>query len=128
MRQFIRFCIVGFSTTAVDFSIYLVLTRVAKLQYLLANLIAVLIAIIWSYYWNRRYTFKSKEKALKLQFSKFFVVSTIGLGLNELILFLLVNFGLNDIFAKMCAVGIVLFWNFFINKFWTFKDVNNQLK
>jgi putative flippase GtrA len=28
--------------------------------------------------------------------------------------------------AKVLATGIVLFWNFFVNRLWTFRDVDSN--
>jgi hypothetical protein len=34
-----------------------------------------------------------------------------------------VPFNLAGNIALMCRVGVLLFWNFFVNRYWTYKDV-----
>lgn len=125
LAEFIRFAIVGFINTALDFLVYTGLTRLVDFfaqYYLVANLISFSLAATNSFIWNRNWTFKYKGKDIGRQYLKFFLVSIGGLLINEGVLFLLVsNFHFYDLFAKVIAVGVTLAWNFFVNRFWTFK-------
>ena len=124
-RQFIIFCLVGILNTAIDFSVYLFLTRNFNFFsnfFIIANIISFSCAVISSYYLNSRWIFKFNTDNNTKRFSMFLVVSLFGLLINSFILYLFVNYvELTDITAKIIATIIVLFWNFFINKYWTFK-------
>jgi putative flippase GtrA len=126
-RQFTKFVIVGFSNVAVDFLVYLFLTRRFdwwRENYLLANAFAFMVAVTWSFFWNRWWTFKNHESSAKLhhQYYKFLTVSAIGLGWTELILFITVDkFDWFDLYGKFLAIFLVTFWNFTLNRWWTFK-------
>ncbi len=124
VRQFVKFVIVGFTNTVLDFGIYVALTRLSEFwreHYLWANVIAFSIAVVNSYIWNRRWTFRNTQRAIHIQFAKFALVSIVGLGLNEAVLALLVSAaGFYDIAAKAAAVAVVTVWNFAANRFWTF--------
>jgi len=121
-RQFIKFGIVGFSSTVIDWSIYLGLTRFFGFYYILAKVLSFIVAIINSYTWNRRWTFRSNEPRKMQQFTKFLVVAGVGLGLNTLIMAIVVEkLHLSDIYGLALATALVTFWNFTINKLWVFK-------
>ncbi len=124
VRQFVKFGIVGISSTIIDWGIYLLLTRLTAIFYLDAKVISFLVSVINSYIWNRRWTFRSKDPAKFHQFSKFLAVAGIGLALNALIMYIVVSkLNLHDIIGLILASAIVMFWNFIINKYWTFKEV-----
>ena len=80
--------------------------------------------------WNRFWTYpESRSKPLAGQLGQFFVVNLAGLAINLTVLnaldpfftHLLGPLGYNA--AKAVATVVVLFWNFFINRFWTYSDV-----
>ena len=124
-KQFTKFVIVGFSNVAIDFSVYLILTRETQIfsQHLLAaNIISFLIATANSFYWNKFWTFRDQNKNYRTQYVKFFIVSTGGLIIAQLIFVLGVQYlNIFDMLVKSFAVVAITFWNFFINKWWTFK-------
>ncbi|MFH0952025.1 MAG: GtrA family protein [Patescibacteria group bacterium] len=129
VKQFIKFSMVGVSNTIFDFSIYIILTRALGLNILIANAIAFIIAVTWSYFANKWWTFRDTSKQTTSQYTKFIFISLIGLGLNETILSILVFYaGLWDLLAKLTAVIIVVFWNFWANRAWTFTDRETVVK
>lgn len=120
--QFVKFSLVGTSNTLVDFAVFSVLLYGFGLHYLSANVASFTTATTWSYILNRRWTFRARHGKVHVQYFKFILVSIVGLGLNTLILFLLVERAhLAKIIAKALAVLIVLGWNFPINRHWTFR-------
>jgi dolichol-phosphate mannosyltransferase len=127
IRQFIKFGIVGSSNAVVDFLVYFCISRSSEWwrhNYLLANVASFMIAVTWSFFWNKWWTFKNNQSSAKLhhQYLKFFIVSAGGLGWAELILFITVSsLGWLDLFGKFLAIFLVTFWNFFLNRLWTFK-------
>lgn len=125
--QFIRFALIGIFNTGIDYGIYYVLTRYVgwfdgPYGKEIAQSIAFIVAATNSYFMNKYITFKDKSKQVGVQYLKFFAVSAIGFGLNLLFFTILLRFGLFDIVAKVLTTGVVLFWNFLANKFWTFKQ------
>ncbi len=123
LRQFVKFGIVGAGNTAVDFGLYLLLTRLVRLQYLSAHGFSFVGAVTLSYVLNKRWTFRDERRpVLSRQLAQFLLVSIVGAGLSSLTLFGLVQYGgLPDVVAKLLAIVLVLFWNFFANKHWTFR-------
>ena len=123
VRQFIKFAVVGFLSTIIDWGTYLLLTRYAATFYLTAKVLSFSVSVINSYVLNRRWTFRSTEPKRLHQFSKFLIVAVVGLGLNTLIMYVAVScFEFSDLIGLVLATIIVVFWNFLANKFYTFKN------
>lgn len=121
-KQFVTFAIVGVVNTIISFSTYAFFTRVVHLHPLVANLAAFIIAVTCSFLLNRRYTFRGSIGQLHHQYAKFLVVNIAGLGISETIIwFLHVRRDVNDLLAFAIATILVLFWNFSLNRWWTFK-------
>jgi len=122
-KQFIKFGLVGILSFIVDAGIYLVLTRYLAFFYIMAKAISFVLAATNSYIFNRAWTFRSSNLAVGREFSKFLLISVIGLGLNTLFMFLAVEqFKLKDLYGLVIATILVMFWNFTANKFWTFRQ------
>ncbi len=140
VRQFVKFGIVGASSTVINLSVlYLMLTLLHGHRYISAT-IAFLVSVSNGYYWNKRWTFKEAQaKAVHTQFTQFLLVNLIGLGLDLLII-RLISVPLEHqihhlraslpahtvekaavIGAQLVATAVIVFWNFFANRFWTFK-------
>lgn len=128
--EFIKFAIVGVLGTIVDFGVYSLLTRVFGLYYITATAVSVCAAIINNFFWNKYWTFdKGGSGETRAESWKFFVVSLFNYGFNIGITYAIVEytnaeqwFGAEeDFFAKIVAIAIVLFSNYFANKHWTFK-------
>lgn len=123
MRQFIRFCIVGAINTVVDFGVYIALTRPFPFwgsHLVLASVCSFIVAVSSSFLLNNYWTFGLRRLELKRSI-KFVLVALGGLGWNALTFFVLHRLGTYDLLAKAAATGVVLAWNFTLQKKWTFK-------
>lgn len=124
VRQFVKFGIVGVTSTLLDWGAYFLLTRYLLIYYLIAKALSFVLGVTNSYVWNRRWTFRSNDPKKFHEFSKFLVVALVGLGLNTLIMFIAVSrFHLSDIIGLIVSSVIVVCWNFLVNKLWTFREV-----
>ena len=122
VRQFIKFGIVGFVSFTIDAGIYLLLTRALGVFYIYAKVTSFCIAATNSYILNRRWTFQSRNPDRLRQFAQFLVVASTGAGMNAGIMYLLHGrLGIHDMHAFLVAVGVVMFWNFLVNRAWTFR-------
>ena len=130
VTRFTRFLTVGAVGTLLDFSI-LTLLKLAGLPTLAANSLSFTAGLLNNFTWNRLWTFGDAVNAdWRKQLAQFTLVSLMGLALNNLIVL-----SLEDIFgiilgqpqwgylpAKVLATGVVVFWNYFANRTWTFKN------
>jgi putative flippase GtrA len=152
-KRFSKFLVVGVTGFIVDFGVFNLLLRALNFPPLLAQAISFTLAAINNFTWNRYWTYPdSRSKPILRQFGMFFVLSVIGLLIRTPIFALfsgpmvalvetmqygvfagLIDFitgtlhisieqlGLN--LALAVAVLVVLFWNFFSNRFITYGDV-----
>lgn len=121
-KQFVKFGLVGSSNMLIDISIYWLLTRMFDIYYMLAAVSSFVVAVTWSFYMNRRWTFRHNGSDTSKQYVKFFVVNTIVMILNLSSLFVFVDiFGFYDLAVKLAAAVVFALINFSFNKFWTFK-------
>lgn len=121
LTKFLKFCVVGFSGTAIDFGLTWLCKEIFKVPKFLANAIGFVVAATSNYILNRTWTWGSTNEQVGVEYVKFFAVSLIGLGLNTLILYFFnEKLKLNFYLSKVIATGVVMLWNFFANNFFTF--------
>ena len=131
LRQLVKFGLVGASSTAVNFAVLnLMLIALHQNRYV-AVTIAFLVSVVNGYFWNKRWTFKSAPaKAVHTQFTQFLLVNAVSWGLDLLFVRLISvplehDFTLSMVkatnIAQLVATGVLVFWNFFANRVWTFK-------
>jgi putative flippase GtrA len=119
--KFIKFCLVGFSGVFVDFGVTYFFKEIVKIQKYIANSIGFTTAATTNYIFNRIWTFESKNPHVASEFARFFFIALIGLGINNLIIYILNGkFKLNFYVSKLIATAIVTLWNFLINAYYTF--------
>ena len=89
------------------------------------------LAIISNFVLNKYWTFDSKEGNVAKQWTGYFALNFVTWVLNQLlvsfftfqVVFFEATFGdLRDIAAKVAAIGIILFLNFFGSKFLVFRQ------
>ena len=120
-RQFIIYGMVALIPTVVDFSLLYLLTEFAGLYYLFSLVIAFVIALFFSYFFQKKFTFKNGSQRYAPQFSFFCLISLVGLLINAGIVFGVVEFfGLWYMFGKVVATGVSYIWNFSAHKYITF--------
>jgi len=125
LKEFVKYCLVGGTNAVLDYSIYLGLTRFFDFwqkNFLAANFVAIFFANLSSFFLNKYFTFQNRSNKLFQQYLKFILVSLVYLGIVQGIMFVGVKIiGLYDIWAKVAASAVGLIWNFFANKYWSFR-------
>lgn len=125
-RNLILYGIFGSISAGLDFLIYTLLVKSVGMQYLVANCISVLAGIITSFILNRNLNFKIKDKTPQ-RFSIFLIVGLCGMLLSNLILYLCVDvLEWNKIISKLLSIVLVVFFQFLLNKYITFKPSKNH--
>jgi len=140
--RFLRFAVVGMIGAVIDFGVANILVYVFFAPLVLAGTISFISAILSNFFWNRYWTYPdSRSKPILQQLIQFAFVNGMGLMIRIPILrwgepalyklFTMLPFSLPiftpDVLAKnltlAIAVLIVMFWNFFVNRYWTYSDV-----
>ena len=133
VQQFIKFCIIGASSTVIDFAISYTLTFHFGLNQTLAKSISFVFSVSNGFFWNSRWTFRGMGSGcLHEMYTKFIAINAVGLVLN-ITLFKLVQVPFSGRFIGqgkpskpvfILAFGVatfcVAFWNFTANRKWTF--------
>jgi len=140
--RFLKFMVVGAFGALVDFGIANLLAHFLNMPLVYAGTISFTCAVISNFIWNRYWTYPdSRSRPLARQLMMFFAVNVAGIAIRIPILKFgeppLLNFFQNlnltasitpEFLARNCtlaiAVGIVMLWNFFVNRYWTYNDVN----
>ncbi len=139
IKRFIKFLIVGAVGFTIDFSAFNVIHHFFNTPEVIAQTISFSVATIsnfvFNYFWIYR---EAQDKPVVQKAGRFALVSVLGLvigvpvftaallaakkivpalGLDTL------PFNLAGNLALVCRVLVVLFWNFFVNRKWTYGDV-----
>jgi putative flippase GtrA len=117
--KFFKFIIVGFSGMIVDFSITFLLKEKLKVNRYISNSMGFVLAASTNYLFNRLWTFQSNNPRVLLEFSRFIIISLIGLGINNLFLWMFER-KVRFYYAKFLAIVITSLWNFAANYFLNF--------
>ncbi|MDE7417319.1 MAG: GtrA family protein [Lachnospiraceae bacterium] len=133
MIQFVRFGIVGLSNNVIFYIFYVIcLLLFRKLHilqdkgYLVAQVIAFIISMLWSFYWNNKVVFILQESEKRSKFKVLVKMSIsysfTGLFLNSILLVLWVNvLSVSEFIAPIINLFVCVPINFVINKLWAFK-------
>lgn len=131
MVQFIKFCIIGASNTLISYILnILVLVCLAPYKivwdYVAGNIVAFLLSVLWSFYWNNRFVFvqeKDKTRSVGRALLKTYIAySFTGIILNNIMSLIWIDkLGISKYIAPFINLIISVPLNFFINKLWAFK-------
>ena len=122
-RLFVKFCLVGSTNVLLDMSTYIVATRFFHIYFIYASIISFVVAVTWSFFINRRWTFQdAMNSETNRKYIKFFTVNTIGAIIQIYVLYIFVEmFYWNDIVVKAHTIVIIAFWNFSLSRIWVFR-------
>jgi putative flippase GtrA len=125
----LKFGLVGIINTAIDFGGLFTLTSLG-LPTLPSNVVSTTLAFCFSFFANKKYTFKSTGTNLKREILLFTIVTLFGLWGLQTVVLQLVTAGLADsgfssgiilFIAKLCAVVVSLVWNYTLYSHVVFK-------
>ncbi|MDD5467128.1 MAG: GtrA family protein [Anaerolineales bacterium] len=141
--RFLRFAVVGTIGAVIDFGAFNLLVSFAHLDPVLASIASFTAAVVSNFIWNRYWTYPdSRSKPVARQLVEFAVISVLGLAIRTP-LFAVLEKPLPRLFTALplpaglpvdaqflghntalaITVVVVMFWNFFVNRYWTYGDV-----
>ncbi len=116
--QIMKFIVVGGIATLIDFVVLFILKEFIGLNEILANTISFTVSLIYNYIASIKWVFDvNKEKDSKKQLIFFIIFSVIGLLINNLIMWIFIEFlGVYYLISKVFATGVVMIFNFVTRK------------
>ena len=129
LLQFVKFGIVGVSNTVISYLIYVGTLLVQQkyglfpnIDYIISQVIAFLLSVLWSFYWNRIFVFEAKDiswvKALLKTYASY---AFTGLILSNLMLVVWVQLlHISKLIAPIINLVFSIPINFLLNKYWSF--------
>jgi putative flippase GtrA len=132
MVRFVKFAMVGALGAVIDFSVLNLLIQAFGVPKVWANTCSFTVAVFSNFTWNRLWSFpESRQRPLKTQLPQFALVNVIGLAINQVVFLGLDHYAFAPLvgelwgynLAKAVAIIIVLFWNYGINRIWTYKGL-----
>lgn len=124
-EESLLYLVFGGLTTMVDFVIYVLLTDVLLINYLVSNIFAFTGAVIFAFFTNKLYVFKSHSfETMKLLYEMVTFVGArlFSLAVNMIILYVFVEWvGIDDLIVKIGAAVVVVLMNYGISKWLVFK-------
>jgi putative flippase GtrA len=140
--RFAKFAIVGISGTLIDIGFFNLFNQRFGISPVTAKSLSFSVAVFNNFIWNRLWTYpESRQLPFSKQFSQYLLVSIIGLLINTTI-FAVADQTFIHLFEKILPVNfifsptivghntsvavatiVVLFWNYFANRFWTFRSI-----
>ena len=139
--RFLKFATVGAIGSVVDFGVMNLMTHLFDMPLVYAGTISFICAVMSNFTLNRFWTYpESRSRHILHQLGMFFLVNAAGILIRLPILHY-VEPPMAGLFQNMAhlsgaaaeslaknatlalAIGIVMIWNFFINRYWTYNDV-----
>ena len=123
-KEVILYAVFGVFTTVVNIGSFAIMTKMIKMNENVANIIAILLAVLFAYVTNKDMVFHSKANGFgeKLkEFFKFMLGRAFTMVVEFVGCFLLFKLPIPEIISKCVMTVIVIILNFFISKFFAFK-------
>jgi putative flippase GtrA len=140
--RFLKFATVGAIGSIIDIGIANLLTHALDMRLVYAGSISFICAVFSNFTLNRYWTYPdSRSRPFMHQLGMFFLVNSIGIAIRIPILHFVepimvkqferlahLSHAAAESLAKnatlILAIGVVMIWNFFINRYWTYNDVD----
>lgn len=117
ISQIFKFGIVGGLAFVIDFTVLFVLTEYFHIYYLYSAAISFIVSLIFNYILSIKWVFDVEKKQTVKEAISFVILSTIGLGINQLMMYVSVEIlSIYYIEAKIISTTLVMIYNFVTRK------------
>ena len=117
-KHFGKFAIVGLTSLAVDYALLMFLVEACEADLFFSTTVSFIVSVIINYVLSMKYVFDHREgMSRKREFTIFAILSAVGLGLNDLYMFVgvtMLNIGYQAM--KLISTFLVTWYNFFSRK------------
>ena len=118
IEQIMKFGVVGVIAFVIDFGVMVFLTEVFGIDPVISATVSFIISVAFNYAASMRYVFSHREGMSRTrEFIIFVVLSAIGLGINDLLIWAGTDLASFDYrLVKIFATAVVMVWNFVTRK------------
>lgn len=124
-KSIVLYLFFGVATTVINILAYTLFAKLFKIDYLISNIIAWVLAVVFAYITNKLYVFNSKsfEKSIFIkEITSFTTARLFSLAVDMGIMYVFVGLlGANDIIIKIISNIIVIVMNYIFSKWFIFK-------
>ena len=126
-EEIIVYLIVGVLNTIVSWAAwflcaYTILDAQVVWQNVALSVISWVVGVVFGYFMNRKYVFKSTDPQIMKEFLQFAGGRVSTWALDAVMMVLLVNvFKINEAFSKIFVAVLVMIGNYLLSKFFVFK-------
>ena len=127
-KEVILYLVFGVLTTLVNLVSFYVLNKFVGWNENLANIVAIVLAVLFAYVTNKDLVFHSEAKNIKekfLEFCKFIAGRVFTMVVEFVGCWILFKTAIPAMISKLAVTVIVIILNFFISKFFAFKPKKN---
>lgn len=123
-KELINYLVFGILSTVVNFVTFFVCNDLLKIDELISNVIAWVVAVLFAYLTNRKFVFESSNKDVIKEIFSFFICRILTLLITDIGIFaLLVKvFSINVYVVKVINQIIVTILNYVFSKVFIFKN------
>lgn len=126
-KEVILYVVFGIFTTVVNLGTFYIMNSLLYWDENISNFIAIILAVLFAYITNKDLVFHSNAKGIKnrvIQFIKFIIGRAFTMVVEFVGGILLFQLPIPNIITKALLTIIVIILNFFISKFFAFKNNN----
>lgn len=117
VKQLIKFGIVGGIAFLIDYSLLYILTEFIGIYYLYSSIISFTVSLIFNYILSTKWVFDVNHKQTLKDLIIFVILSIIGLGINQLVMYITVELmHVYYMLSKIGSTAIVMIYNFITRK------------
>lgn len=121
--KFIKYFFVGGSAALINWAVFFTLHKVLLWQYLLAGILAFLVATLWNFILAKKFIFKGFKYRILKESALIYLASFAGLLFDLAILFVCVSFlKIDEMLSKIIASALAFIFNFSIRNFVIYKE------
>lgn len=121
--EILTYIIFGLLTTVVNIAIFLFFTEVLKINYIISNIIAWFLSVLFAYITNRIWVFESTNDNIIKELSLFYVGRVFSGVVDTLLLYILISiFSVGVFTSKIIVQVLVVILNYVLSKVIVFKE------
>lgn len=124
LKELISYGIFGVLTTIINIVVFFLLDKLL-IPYTISTVIAWFISVLFAFYTNKKYVFKSNEnstQAISKEIITFYSSRILSLLIDLGLMSLLINLlGINHLISKLLSNIVVIVINYILSKFFIFK-------